>query len=184
MIIQDVAKGENFDGSAETKGAFHFKGDYIFEGGSGDDIIDGGHANNYFTGNGGADVINCNANRDILYYNLVSDSTSTTYDTVNDFNPNADFFNLTFAVSAVDAKVSAGALSTASFDTDLAAAIGASQLGADHAVIFTPNSGTLSGDHFLIIDANGVAGYQASQDLVILLGTPSNLNFTTSNFTT
>ena len=76
-------------------------------------------------------------------------------------------------VSAVDAAVTTGALSTATFDSDLAAAVGASQLGAGHAVVFTPNSGTLSGDHFLIVDANGVAGYQAGQDYVIEFGTGS-----------
>lgn len=34
------------------------------------------------------------------------------------------------------------------------------------AVLFTPDSGTLSGHTFLIVDINGTAGYQASADLV------------------
>jgi hypothetical protein len=33
----------------------------------------------------------------------------------------------------------------------------------------------LSGKTFLIVDANGVAGYQANADLVILLGNASSL---------
>ncbi len=50
-------------------------------------------------------------------------------------------------------------------------------------MIFTPDLGTLAGDHFLVVDANGVAGYQAGQDLVIEL-TSSSPTITTSNFTT
>jgi hypothetical protein len=113
----------------------------------------------------------------------VSDSTSSTYDTVQGFVPSNDVFKVMTAVAGVDATVTAGALSTASFDTDLAAAVGSSQLAAGHAVIFTPDSGTLMSRDFLIVDSNGVAGYQAGQDLVILLDGPSSLTLTTSNFT-
>ncbi len=60
-----------------------------------------------------------------------------------------------------------GSLSTATFDTDLAAAVTASTLGDNHAVLYTPNAGTLSGQTFMIVDLNGTAGYQAGQDLVI-----------------
>jgi hypothetical protein len=56
------------------------------------------------------------------------------------------------------------------------AAIGLGQLGIDHAVLFTPDSGDLAGDTFLIVELNGTAGYQASQDLVIKLDHPSHIN--------
>jgi hypothetical protein len=69
--------------------------------------------------------------------------------------------------TSIDAAVTTGSLSTASFDTDLAADVGAAQLGAHHAMLFTANAGTLSGHTFLVIDANGTAGYQASADYVI-----------------
>ena len=77
-------------------------------------------------------------------------------------------------VTGFDAAVTTGALSTSSFNANLASAIGSTQLAAHHAVEFTPNSGTLAGDHFLIIDMNGIAGYQANADLVILLGSHSS----------
>ena len=46
---------------------------------------------------------------------------------------------------------------------------------AAHAVLFKPDSGTLHGKTFLIVDVNGVAGYQAGADLVIQLVTPAHL---------
>ena len=40
------------------------------------------------------------------------------------------------------------------------------------AALFTATSGTLSGHVFAVIDANGIAGYQAGADLVIELVDP------------
>ena len=51
----------------------------------------------------------------------------------------------------------------------------ASALGANDAVLFKPNHGTLAGQWFAVIDQNGVAGYQASEDLVIHLENPTHL---------
>ena len=45
-------------------------------------------------------------------------------------------------------------------------------LGAGQTALFTANGGTLSGHVFAVIDANGVAGYQAGQDLVIEMVAP------------
>jgi len=50
------------------------------------------------------------------------------------------------------------------------------KLKAHHAILFTPNVGTLSGHQFLVIDMNGVAGYQAGSDLVIGLASAMNLS--------
>ena len=93
-------------------------------------------------------------------------------------------FQLPVAVTAIDAAVNTGALSTATFDADLANAVGAAQLGAHHAVVFTADSGTLAHDVFLVIDANGIAGYQAGQDFVIKFDNNSETNFTTADFIT
>jgi len=77
--------------------------------------------------------------------------------------------------------VTSGKLSTATFNSDLAADLGATKLGADHAVLFTASKGDLAGDTFLVVDLNGTAGYQAGQDLVIRLtgatGTLATANF-------
>ncbi|HEY0113165.1 MAG TPA: bluetail domain-containing putative surface protein, partial [Allosphingosinicella sp.] len=59
-----------------------------------------------------------------------------------------------------------GSLSTASFDSDLEAAMNGT-LDASEAVLFTANSGDLAGRLFLVVDENGVSGYQAGQDYVI-----------------
>ena len=55
---------------------------------------------------------------------------------------------------------------SATFNTDLTAAM-SGHLGAHHAILFTPNAGTLSGETFLVVDLNGTAGYQSGHDLVI-----------------
>jgi hypothetical protein len=65
-------------------------------------------------------------------------------------------------------------LRTAHFDDDLATIVSAGQLGAAHAVLYTPDGGNLAGETFLIVDQNGTAGYQAGEDLVINLLAPVN----------
>jgi hypothetical protein len=81
--------------------------------------------------------------------------------------------------------VSAGRLATATFDANLATAIGANQLHAGDAVLFNPSTGNLAGHAFLIVDENGVAGYQAGQDLVIDITGATNLaQFSTADFAT
>ena len=177
-------------------------------GGAGDDVLVASSGGSVMTGGGGADSLSGGFNDelhdggapsgdDVFVYNAVSDSTSTAYDTVGffqttetgglNFGPSQDVFRLWFAVTAVDASVTTGTLSTATFDSDLAAAVGPSQLGVHHAVMFSPNAGSLAGDHFLVIDANGVAGYQAGADLVIEINgsqVTDPYTFTTANFTT
>ena len=76
-------------------------------------------------------------------------------------------------------------LNAATFDTDLATAIGSGQLGAHDAVLYDPNRGDLHGHLFLVVDLNGVAGYQAGQDLVIDITGAANIgSLTTGNFIT
>jgi hypothetical protein len=63
--------------------------------------------------------------------------------------------------------VTDGTLSKASFDADLAAAVGTGELSAGKAVLFTPDAGNLAGRTFLIIDQGGGSGYDSGADLVI-----------------
>ena len=63
----------------------------------------------------------------------------------------------------------------ASFDQDLAAAVNAGHLAGHQAVLFTPAAGGLAGETFLVVDVNGVAGYQAGADLVIDLHHPLHI---------
>ncbi len=150
----------SIDGSAETDGLFHF---YL---GQGDDTAAGGAGNDIFYAEGGADTLTGNGGADTFAYLAVSDSTGAAYDTITDFTAGTDKFDLPVAVAAIDATVATGALSTGSFDTDLAAAVGSGQLAAGHAVLFTPDTGSLATHTFLVVDANGAAGYQAGADFV------------------
>ena len=161
-----------FDGSADVTG-----GNLIIYGGAGNDTLTGGHGNdtiragngtNTITGGGGSDILVGGSGADQFVYNGVSDSTSATYDQVRGFDTLSDTFKFVgTTVNAIDTEVASGHLGTANFDGNLASAIGAGQLAAHDAVLFTPDSGTLSGHTFLIVDVNGVAGYQAGQDYVI-----------------
>ncbi len=166
----------NFRGLAETDGAF------VITGGAGADTLIGGSGNDSFTGGGGADTIQGRDGQDTYVYGAASDSTSTQYDTVLGFSAADDKFDVAGTISGLDAKIASGTLSTASFNSDLAAAASASHLAAGHAVLFAPNAGTLSGDLFLVIDQNGTAGYQAGQDLVIELANAGIAGLGTANF--
>ncbi|HEY1630644.1 MAG TPA: bluetail domain-containing putative surface protein [Rhizomicrobium sp.] len=167
-----------FDGSAETDGHFDIIGSGTVIGGALSDTLQVG-ADTAVTGGGGTDRIKIGAHQPgvTLNYDAVSDSTGVHYDIVSRFvGDGSDHFHLSpiTTVTGLDTTVAAGALSTATFDSDLAAAVGAGQLAAQHAVLFTPTSGTLAGQVFLIVDANGTAGYQADADLVIDLASLSH----------
>jgi len=138
--------------------------------------ITGGAGNDVLKGLGGADHLNGAAGHDIFIYAAAADSTGTGYDTVTGYNALEDRFNVPGTITGIDHAITSGALSTASFDADLAKALTGSHLHSHHAVEFTPSSGTLKGDHFLIVDVNGTAGYQAGADLVILLNGPANIS--------
>jgi hypothetical protein len=143
-----------FNGAAETNGHF------IIIGGKGADQLTGG------------------ALSDTFAYTTAAQSTSTHYDTITGFNFAKDIFDIpggAGTITAIDAKVTSGNLSTATFDANLTSAM-TGQLAAHHAILFTPNAGTLSGATFLVVDLNGMAGYQTGADLVIRMnGTSGTL---------
>ncbi len=177
-----------FDGSADQDG-----GSFIINGGAGNDTLTGGYGNdtirggngtNTITGGGGSDTLYGGSGADQFVYTGVSDSTSTGFDKVHGYDALADTFKLTGdAVNAINATITGGHLSTTTMDTDLATAIGAVQLGAHDAVLFDPDTGNLHGHMFLIVDANGVAGYQAGQDFVIdITGATNIASLSTADF--
>ena len=66
-----------------------------------------------------------------------------------------------------DGAARSGALSSASFDTDLTAQFGAAEpheVTANYAVLFTATSGTLNTCLLLVADANGTVGYQSGAE--------------------
>ncbi|MBX9860434.1 MAG: hypothetical protein K2Y20_12720 [Sphingomonas sp.] len=161
-----VETGFTLNATAETNGNVN-----VF-GGSGNETIATGAGADRIFGGGGADILNGGAGADTFVYDAVSQSTGATYDRITGFVSGTDRFDFDFTVTGVDATVGAGTLSTASFDANLAAVIGSGQLAANHAVLFQANAGDLAGLTFLVVDANGVAGYQAGSDYVIQLTTP------------
>lgn len=168
---------ENLTGSGFDDSLTGNAGSNVLAGGAGNDTLMGGKGSDVLIGGLGGDFLSGGPQDDIFFSRTVTESTSVTYDTIVGFNfKSADVFQLPVAVSGIDAKVSGGSLSLASFDGDLAAAIGSGNLAAQHAVLFTPSSGDLAGDTFLIVDANGTAGYQAGQDFVFLLDSAVNLS--------
>jgi Ca2+-binding RTX toxin-like protein len=159
-----------FDGSAELDGTF------VLFGGDGNDQLTGGWQQDTLLGGGGADRLAGGPQVDHYSYSAVSDSTGNRYDTVVGFDfDSTDFFQLGFIPSATDPAVTSGTLKSGHFNANLAAALDAAHLGAHHAVLFTPDSGTLAGKTFLVVDANGTAGYQANADFVIGLKSPVNI---------
>ena len=107
------------------------------------------------------------------------------FDLIVEFDANEDYFVLPFEVTGKNATVGKGRLSDAHFNQQLAARIDASHLHAGHFVLYKPDHGTYAGDIFLIVDGNGVAGYQANQDLVIELLDPKHLgHLSATNFHT
>ncbi|HEX2590044.1 MAG TPA: calcium-binding protein [Rhizomicrobium sp.] len=152
----------SFNGGAETDGSF------VLKGGAGADTLVGGAKQDTFTGGLGADTMTGGGSKDVFVYTNVLESTGTTHDTIVGFDFKLDKFDLDVTVTGIDANVS-GALSDGSFNADLKSAIKASKLGAGHAVEFDATGGSLAGHHFLVVDANGVAGYQSGADYVIEL---------------
>ncbi|HEY2068032.1 MAG TPA: calcium-binding protein [Rhizomicrobium sp.] len=167
----DLGAGDvlHFNAIPDTDGYFNITG------GAGDDVIAAGGARDVITGGLGADIMKAAAAGHTQFnYTSVAQSTSTGYDTLTNFIDTAhDTIHLPFIPAALAPVVSGGALSTATFDTDLAAAVNAAAMPVGDAVFFEPTSGTLAGHTFLIVDANGVAGYQAGADYVIDFGTGS-----------
>ncbi|MGH6870988.1 MAG: bluetail domain-containing putative surface protein [Rhizomicrobium sp.] len=168
----------HFDGSAAL-------GNLSLRGGNGDDLLVGGQGHTVFQGALGADTMVAGAKSNHFVYDNVTDSNGTSYDTIRGFDANRDDITVMNAVTGVDTAVTTGTLSDATFVTDLKHDIGAAQLGADHAVLFTASAGDEAGNTFLIIDQNGVAGYQFDGDIVIqLTGSAHLANLSAADFLT
>ena len=145
-------------------------GDDTLTGNGGDDRLRGGLGGDTMDGGAGADTFVYAAANGAEVYAAVLESTGLSYDTIIGFNFAEDKIDLPGSVSSL-AKVDAGALSDASFDADLAAAMQGS-LVANGAVLFDVTSGGHSGETFLVVDADGNGSYRAEQDFVIQMWSP------------
>ncbi len=169
-----------FDGSSETDGAFRVHG------GSGNDLLtggsgaQGGQGDTFFLNAGGSDTV---------IYTALNQSIGSDIDTITNFDFDNDKISISgfdaTGVTGIDTEITTGTVNSGSLDSDLETAIGAAQLAAHHAVLFVPDAGNDSGANFhsfLIVDVNGVAGYQAGADLVIDLNNSQTGTLTTADF--
>lgn len=93
-------------------------------------------------------------------------NTVLNYDTLVGFTPGVDHIQVNGTAYEAFTSVKGGQLSDATFNADLSAAIGTSLTG-NAAVFFTASSGDHANQTFLVINTDGVDGYQAGSDLVV-----------------
>jgi Ca2+-binding RTX toxin-like protein len=131
----------------------------------------GGAGQDLLYGAGGKDRLWGDAGADLFVYRSAAESSGVGHDQLVAFDAAVDRIDLLGDIGGLSAVVSAGSLSTASFDVDLATI--AAALGAGQAMAFTADSGDLAARLWLIVDGDGQAGYQAGADLVIELVEPA-----------
>jgi hypothetical protein len=175
-----------FDGSAETNGGFHITADTStpfsqIKGGGGNDVItDTGIVAAKLTGNGGNDTLSGSGNlsggagNDLLTGSNTStitggsgndvfkftDTTGLNTAELKDFDATADKIDLWFTVTGMNS-----AMTISDFDD-----ITAGHLGVHHAVL-----ATFGGSKYIVVDANGVAGFQLGDDFAVEVTNGSHL---------
>ena len=172
-IEQTIFRGnDQLIGSKFSDHLLAFDGNDSMNGRGGDDSLRGGTGKDTLTGGGGEDRF--------VYHNAGESSGRANHDTITDLNANKDFVAVTFAVTQVESEIHNATVSNANFDSDLATATAG--LASHHAVLVeVDNTGPNANHLFLVVNADGTAGYQAGHDLVIdVTGMTGNL--TTHSF--
>lgn len=164
------------DGSQETNGNLRILS------GSGNDTLFGGAGNDILFGGLGRDQMSGGAGADTFLFNSAADSNVTVgnggaavlnYDTLFGFTQGADTIQIDGQTYSTITAGQNGRLDDATFNEDLAAAIG--NLTGNAGVTFTATSGNHAGETFLVFNTDGQAGYQAGSDLVLHLAPASDL---------
>jgi Ca2+-binding RTX toxin-like protein len=155
-------------------------GDDLISTGAGNDFVLAGDGRNTITGGLGSDTIGGGAHNDTFIYGGVAESTGSGYDEIFGFDARHDLLDLDVAVTGIE-HMRSGDLSSNAFNHDLHVILGAARLAAGHAVVVEA-TGELAGRVYLVVDANGVAGYQADQDYVLWLDTPNLTHFGLADF--
>jgi serralysin len=161
--------GESLTFSAQ----FETDGSVRVLGGQGNDSIVGGGLGDFLYGGLGQDFMRGGPTDrvgwpgfDTYVYRAAAESTSTAFDTIASFHWDRDKIDLPGS-GYVFTGTEVGKLDAATFDADIAAATAGRLTAPKLAAYFTATSGDMAGRHFLVVDANGVAGYQAGDDYVI-----------------
>ena len=176
----DVTLADTFIGAGETKTIFALgvqtdlridasgetDGNVRLFSGQGSDTLIGGSGNDTLFGGVGRDALDGGAGNDIFAFNAAGDSAGLNYDTVAGFVRGEDVIQVNGQVYNAYADVIGGRLDDSTFDADLGTALNASLINGA-AVFFTADSGNHGGETFLVVDTNGIDGYQSGQDLVV-----------------
>jgi Ca2+-binding RTX toxin-like protein len=170
VAIQGLA-GSSYDDVLEGNA-----GDNTLMGEDGNDTLISGGGNDTLVGGAGADLLNLGSGHDTVVLNAASESTGAAFDTVHGFDAGMDQFLLPVSVTGIDPAITSGMLRKQFFDSDLARVADAAHLLASHATVFTVSQGNFNNQTFLVVDGNGVSGYQAGADYVFRLDQATNLN--------
>lgn len=139
-------------------------------GNSNPNVLSGGDGADTLIGGFGKDTLSPgnDTHVDHIRADSPNHSSDTLRDLVKNFDANEDKFDL--VVSVVDVQTVSGSLSEGSFNQNLASILDGI-LVAGSAVVLDPNGGNLNqaGMVYLIVDGNGVAGYQPGGDYVFQL---------------
>jgi hypothetical protein len=122
----------------------------------------------------GQDTLNGGTGGDTFAFSAAAQSTGAAHDILIGVNFLEDRFDLVGLVTGFDLAVAGAALSAATFDAGLTAAL-AGKLQAHHAILFKPIAGDLAGHRFLIVDADGAAGYVSGADYIFDITGAANL---------
>jgi hypothetical protein len=136
-------------------------------GGRASDHLTGGQDIDHLKGNRGLDFIDGEGGTDIIVYTGVIESTGINCDHVT--YDGKDQFDLGVPVSGVEdiLRHKFNGTSASKFEGNLEEVVDGAELPAFHAVVLDVNQGDWSGHAFLVVDANGSAGFQADEDYVI-----------------
>ncbi len=159
-----------FDGSSGA-------GRYQVYASNGDDVLIGGYGADYFSTGEGDNILEGGLGQDRFgaYGNGLNtyvftdalESSGPEYDVIEGITLSRTLFDLPFVVEAIDPKVRGPIAEGTLFDQALSLLLPAAALGAHHAVIVDTLLGGYNFYEFLVVDFNGVPGYQSGQDLVI-----------------
>ena len=151
-------------------GGFEHDGAFKFYGGAGNDNVVGSLGGDWLFGGGGGDTLTGGGGADTFFYDDVSQSTSASYDRLVGFDAAVDRIDLPFIVGTFAVSTS-GTLNSAGMDAAFASTFGG--LPYHQAALFTATGGDMAGRIFLVVDADGIAGYQAGSDYVIEMVSPT-----------
>jgi len=156
--IANTIHGSDFDDI--LRGA---DGDDSLIGHDGNDLLRDGLGNDTLNGGGGADRLGGRDGFNVFVYEAVSDSSDGAFDRILQMDGSQDTFDLWFTVTGMNDPVTAKM-------NNLETVLDPDHLASHHAVLVDTPHGRL----FLVVDANGIEGYQAGEDLLIELKHATN----------